>query len=78
MPLILNGVARVAELVDDIALGTANGPMRRVLPFSITDLLASNKAWVEGPPEPMIRPVRSFETSASVSPASAIAWVMAM
>ena len=75
---ILNGVASVAELVDDIALGTANGPMRRVVPFSITLWLASNRVWVEGPPEPIIRPVRSFETSASVSPASFIAWVMAM
>ena len=68
----------MAELVDDIALGTAKGPMRRVLPFSITVLWASNRARVEGPPEPMIRPVRSFETSASVSPASLIAWLMAM
>src|SRR5665213_1672409 len=38
----------------------------------------STMARVEGPPEPTIRPVRSWETSASSSPESAIACSMAM
>ena len=32
---------------------------------------------VEGPPEPMMMPVRSFEISLSSRPASRIAWSMA-
>ena len=53
------------------------GPMRLGLPFSITVRCASNMLRVEGPPEPAIRPVRSFDTSASSSPASAIACCIA-
>ena len=76
-PLILNQVARVAEAPELIALGTANGPTR-LGPRSLAVWAASMIALVEGPPEPTIRPVRSWETSASSSPASAIACSIAM
>ena len=39
---------------------------------------ASTMARVDGPPEPMIMPVRSFETSPFSSPESRIACSMAM
>ena len=58
--------------------GTAKGPIRLGLPFSSTVWCASNMAEVEGPPEPAMRPVIGSETSASVRPASAMAWPMAM
>ena len=50
----------------------------RLTPFSRAMSAAATWFWVEGPPEPMIRPVRSWLTSPSVSPASAIASCMAM
>ena len=78
IPLILNGVARQAELVEDMQRVTMNGPIRFGLPFSITVRCASKRLRVDGPPEPMISPVRSFETSRSSSPASAIACSIAM
>ena len=73
IPLILNGVARQAESVEDMPRVTMNGPMRFGLPFSITMRCASKRLRVDGPPEPAISPVRSLETSPSSSPASAIA-----
>jgi hypothetical protein len=74
--LILNQVASVAEAVDDIAFGTANGPTRfGPLVRAISAL--STTARVDGPPEPMMMPVRSLETSVSSRPASRIACSMA-
>jgi len=70
-------VARQAEFVDDMQRVTMNGPMRLGEPFSTTALWARKKFEVDGPPEPMIRPVRGFETSESSSPLSAIACCMA-
>src|SRR5579863_7186756 len=75
-PLILNQVESVADAVDDIAFGTANGPTR-FGPFVRAMSAASTMARVDGPPEPMIRPVRSLETSPGSSPLSRIAWSMA-
>ena len=77
MPLILKGVARQAETVEDMQRVTMNGPIRFGLPFSMTMRCASNRFRVEGPPEPAIRPLRSLETSLSSSPASAIACCIA-
>ena len=62
-PWILNHVASVAEAVDDIALGTANGPMRLGLSFLRVMSAASTMVRVEGPPEPMMMPVRSLVMS---------------
>ena len=61
-PLILNQVASVAEAVDDIALGTAKGPTRFGLLLRVMSA-ASTMARVDGPPEPMMMPVRSCEIS---------------
>jgi len=52
--------------------GTAKGPTR-FGPLVRVMSAASTRVWVEGPPDPMMMPVRSFEISASVRPASAIA-----
>ena len=71
-------MASVAEAVEDIAFGTANGPTRFADPPSRVMSAASTMARVEGPPEPMMMPVRSFETSSGSSPESRIAWSMAM
>ena len=71
-------MARQAETVEHMQRVTMNGPMRFGLPFSSTVRCASNRLRVDGPPEPAIRPVRSFETSRSSRPASAIACCMAM
>jgi hypothetical protein len=72
-----NGVASVAEAVELIALGTASGPMR-LGPFSRVISPASTTVRVEGPPEPMMMPVRGFWMSFSSSPELAIASCMAM
>jgi len=74
--LILNQVASVAEAVDDIALGTANGPTR-FGPLVRVISAASTMVRAEGPPEPMMMPVRSLETSDGSSPESRIACSMA-
>ena len=66
MPLILKGVARQAETVEDMQRVTMKGPMRFGLPFSITVWWASKRFFVEGPPEPAMRPVRGLETSLSL------------
>ena len=76
MPRILNQVERVADGPELIALGTANGPMRltpRVRAVSADSTIAR----AEGPPEPTIRPVRSWEISPGSRPESAIACSMA-
>ena len=65
-------MASVAEAVDDIAFGTAKGPTR-LGPLVRVVSAASTMTRVEGPPEPMIMPVRSCEISAGVRPASAMA-----
>ena len=78
MPLMPKGVARQAEFVELIPRVTMNGPMRLGLPFSMTMRWASKRFLVDGPPEPMIRPLRSFETSLFSSPESATACSMAM
>jgi hypothetical protein len=70
--LILKKVASVAEAVEHIALGTAKGPTR-LGPFSRARLADSTIAFVEGPPEPMMIPVRSLEMSPASKPASLIA-----
>jgi hypothetical protein len=70
--LILNQVARVADAVEDIAFGTANGPTR-FGPLVRAVSAASTMVRADGPPEPMMMPVRSFEISFSSSPASRIA-----
>jgi hypothetical protein len=70
--LILNQVASVAEAVEDIAFGTANGPTRFGPLLRVTSAL-STMVRVEGPPDPIMMPVRSFETSVSSRPASRIA-----
>ena len=62
----------MADAVDDIAFGTANGPTR-FGPLLRVMSAASTTVRVEGPPEPMMMPVRSLETSLSSSPASRIA-----
>ena len=71
-PLILNQVASVAEAVDDIAFGTANGPTR-FGPLVRVMSAASTMVRVDGPPEPMMMPVRSLEMSVSSRPESRIA-----
>src|ERR1700721_3815989 len=75
-PRILNQVASVADAVDDIAFGTANGPTR-FGPLVRAVSAASTIARVDGPPEPMTMPVRSFEISDSSRPASRMACSMA-
>ena len=73
----MKGGASVAELVDDMVLGTMNGPTFFGLPWRA---MSAALTWllVEGPPEPMISAVRSLETSFSVRPESAMACSMAM
>src|SRR6185437_12939024 len=75
-PLILNQVASTADAVEDIALGTAKGPTR-LGPFVRVVSAASTMARADGPPEPMMMPVRSLETSLSSTPESRIACSMA-
>src|SRR6202021_2612613 len=76
-PLILNQVASVADAVDDIAFGTANGPPR-FGPLVRVVSAASTMVRAEGPPEPMMMPVRMLETSAGSRPESWIACSIAM
>jgi hypothetical protein len=75
--LILNQVASVADAVDDIALGTANGPTRFGLLFLRVMSAAATMVEVEGPPEPITMPVRSLEMSLGSTPESRIACSMA-
>jgi hypothetical protein len=69
-------VESVAELVEDIDFGTSNGPTF-LGPFSRVVSAACTIARVDGPPDPIMRPVRSLETSVASSPASRIACSMA-
>jgi len=73
----LNQVASVADAVDDIAFGTANGPIRFGLLFLLVISAASTMVRVDGPPEPITIPVRSLVMSPCSSPESRIAWSMA-
>jgi hypothetical protein len=75
--LILNQVASVADAVDDIAFGTANGPTR-FGPLLRVMSAASTMVRADGPPEPMMMPVRTLETSSGESPESWIACSIAM
>ena len=59
--------------MEDMALGTAVGPMRLGEPVFLTMSEASISVRVEGPPEPMMMPVRSCVTSSGDSPESRIA-----
>ena len=68
----MNQVDSVAEAVDDIALGTTNGPTR-FGPLVRVMSAVSTIARVDGPPEPITMPVRSFEISSGARPASRIA-----
>src|ERR1700681_1428427 len=76
-PLILNQVASVADAVDDIAFGTANGPTR-LGPLLRVVSAASTMVRADGPPEPMMMPVRTLDTSAGSRPESWIACSMAI
>ena len=71
-PLIWNAVASAAEGPEHMALGTSNGPTF-LGSFSRVMSAARTMARVEGPPEPMMMPVRSLTTSPGSSPASRIA-----
>src|ERR1700741_1350818 len=77
-PLILNHVDSTAEQVDDIARGTWNGPTR-FGPLAGSRAVSADctMARVDGPPEPMIRPVRSLTMSRSSNPESRSACSMA-
>ena len=66
------GVASVAEFVDDMHFGTANGPTRLGLELRVVSA-AVISACVLGPPEPIIMPVIGWDTSSAESPESAMA-----
>ena len=70
MPFSWNQVASTAEGPEAMALGTANGPMRLGEPFSMVVWAACRMTWVEGPPSPTIRPMRSDWISSAVMPES--------
>src|SRR3978361_1854372 len=76
-PLILNQVASVADAVDDIAFGTANGPTR-FGPLVRVISAASTMVRADGPPEPMMMPGRTLETSVGLKPESWIAGPIAL
>src|SRR5262245_554209 len=65
-------VARAAEGPEHMPLGTSNGPIF-LGSFSRVTSAARTMARVEGPPEPIMMPVRSLITSPLSSPASRIA-----
>ena len=67
----------MADAVDDIAFGTANGPTR-LGPLLRVMSAASTMVRADGPPEPMMMPVRTSDTSSGDSPESWIACSMAM
>ena len=75
--MILNHVASAADGPEHIAFGTAKGPTR-LGPLAFAVSAAATMALVEGPPSPAMIPVRSWLTSASDTPASAIASSQAM
>ena len=67
----------MADAIEDIALGTANGPTR-FGPLVRAVSAASMMVRVDGPPEPMMMPVRSLDTSVGSRPESWIACSIAM
>ena len=71
-PLISKGVARQADVVLVIVRGTMYGPMR-LMPLRAAMSAASTWFAGEPPPEPVMRPVRGWETWSGSRPASAIA-----
>ena len=71
-----NNSSMIEKSMDDMTAGTAKGPTR-FGPFSRVVSAAATRVLVDGPPEPMMRPVRSFFTSFSSSPESAMACCMA-
>ncbi len=77
-PLIWNAVASAAEGPEHMAFGTSNGPIFFGPPLLIVVSAASTMARVDGPPDPMMMPVRSLTTSEASRPASRIAWSMAI
>ena len=72
------GVMSALDAVAAIVPGRGIHSVGYCLGGTILAIAAATMARVEGPPEPITRPVRSLLTSFSVRPASAIAWVMAM
>ena len=63
---------KVAELVLHITFGTLVGPIF-FGPFSLVISNALNKLLVDGPPEPIIKPVLLFDISSSLRFESLIA-----
>ena len=70
-------VDRVAEAIEHMALGTANGPTY-FAPFSLVASAACTIALVEGPPVPTIKPVLILLISSGNKPESAIACSVAI
>jgi len=70
MPFNWNQVARTADGPLAMALGTAKGPTRLGEPFSTVVWAACRMTWVEGPPSPTIRPMRSSLISSALRPLS--------
>ena len=77
MPLILKYVDKVAELVLHMTFGTLVGPIF-FGPFSRVMSNALSKLLVDGPPDPIIKPVILFDISSSLSPESSIASFIAI
>ena len=72
MPLIWKAVASAAEGPEHMPFGTSKGPTF-LGSFSRVTSAARTMARVEGPPAPMMMPVRSLTTSLGSRPASRIA-----
>ena len=70
IPFSWNQVASTAEGPEAMALGTANGPIRLGEVFSTVVAAAWRMIWVEGPPSPTIRPIRSDWISSALRPES--------
>src|SRR5215468_4711302 len=75
MPLICIAVASAADGPEHMPLGTSNGPIF-LGSFSRVTSAARTMARVDGPPEPIMMPVRSLTTSLASRPASRIACSM--
>ena len=71
-PVILNGVARQAEIELLIVFVTEYGPILRT-PLARSTSAARTISRLEAPPDDAIRPVRTLETSLSSRPASSMA-----
>ena len=72
MPLTANAVDKLADTVEPIHRVTWYGPTRRT---PLLRKVSAASTWLadDAPPEPMMRPVRGWETCSGVSPAWAIA-----